>query len=336
MNTALLVILAATVIPTALYVLVFYWADRYEREPLWLLVVAFVWGALPAAAVSLIGETALETSFVRAPNAVANNLLQAIVVAPVVEEVAKGLVLVAIYGLLRQEFDGLLDGLTYGALVGFGFAMTENFLFFTGAFQSGGYAQLSVIIVVRAVIFGLNHALYTSFIGLGLGLARQVQPQTRRQWTRIAWPLLGFTLAILVHALHNFGVALMQVGIIGLVVSLITGAASLSVVIAAMGLAWSQERRILRAELAEEIGQTISPAEYAALLGRWRSPIRWGARRGTWRRRQRARSRRRLAVELALHKHALRQPDARAHPGLLGEIVARRDELVRSWPASRG
>ncbi len=280
MNTALLVILAATVIPTALYVLVFYWADRYEREPLWLLVVAFVWGALPAAAVSLIGETALEMSFVRAPNAVANNLLQAVVVAPVVEEVAKGLVLVAIYELLRQEFDGLLDGLTYGALVGFGFAMTENFLFFTGAFQSGGYAQLSVIIVVRAVIFGLNHALYTSFIGLGLGLARQVQPQTRRQWTGIAWPLLGFTLAILVHALHNFGVALMQVGIIGLVVSLITGAASLSVVIAAMGLAWSQERRILRAELAEEIGQTISPAEYAALLGRWRSPIRWGGAAG--------------------------------------------------------
>ena len=130
MNTALLVILAATILPTALYVLVFYWADRYEREPLWLLAVAFVWGALPAATVSLLGETALEMSFVRAPNAVANNLLQAVVVAPVVEELAKGLVLIAIYGLLHREFDGLLDGLTYGALVGFGFAMTENFLSF--------------------------------------------------------------------------------------------------------------------------------------------------------------------------------------------------------------
>ncbi len=332
MNTALLVILAATILPTALYVLVFYWADRYEREPLWLLIVAFVWGALPAAAVSLIGETVLELSFVRAPNAVANNLLQAVVVAPVVEEVAKGLVLVAIYVLLHREFDGLLDGLTYGALVGFGFAMTENFFFFTGAFRSGGYAQLSLIIVVRAVIFGLNHALYTSFIGLGLGLARQA----RRRWPQIAWPLLGLALAMLIHALHNLGVALTQVGVIGLVVSLATGAASLGVVIAAMGLAWSQERGVLRAELAEEVGRTISAAEYAALLGRWRSPIQWTVRRGTQRQKEHTRARHQLAVELALHKHAFRQRDARADPGLLGEIVAMRDELVRSWPASAG
>ncbi len=332
MTPALLTILAATILPTAGYVLIFYWADRYEREPLWLLIVAFVWGALPATAVSLLGEVALEISFVRAPNGVANNWLQAIIVAPVVEELAKGLVLVAIYVLARHEFDGLLDGLTYGALVGFGFAMTENFLFFVGAFQSGGYAQLSVIILVRALIFGLNHALYTSFIGLGLGLASQAQ----RRWAQIGWMLLGLTLALGVHALHNLGILLVQVSAAGLALSLATGAASLSVVIAAILLAWSQERRVIRAELAEEVGQTILPAEYAALLGRWRSPIQRGARRRDVRA---GRSRQQLMVKLALHKHALRRPTMRGVRGrgnLLGEIVAMRDELVRSWPASPG
>ena len=162
---------------------------------------------------------------------------------------------------------------------------------------------------------------------MGFGLARQAKPQTRKRWARIKWPLLGFALAILVHALHNLGIALTEVGVIGLAVSLITGAASLGVVIAAMLLAWSQERWILQAELAEEIGQTILPAEYAALLGRWRLPMRKGT--------QRARSRRQLIVKLALHKHALRR-DARGRGELLGEIVAVRDELVRSWPGSAG
>ena len=33
---ALWISLAAAILPTMIYVLVFYWADRYEREPLWL------------------------------------------------------------------------------------------------------------------------------------------------------------------------------------------------------------------------------------------------------------------------------------------------------------
>lgn len=60
---------------------------------------------------------------------------------------------------MRHEFDGVLDGLTYGAIIGFGFAMTENFLYFIGAFSEGGFVDLTVLIFLRAVIFGLNHTL---------------------------------------------------------------------------------------------------------------------------------------------------------------------------------
>ncbi len=42
----------------------------------------------------------------------------------------KGLALVALFYLARQEFDGPLDGIVYGALIGFGFSMTENLLYF--------------------------------------------------------------------------------------------------------------------------------------------------------------------------------------------------------------
>ena len=57
--TALFISLAAAIIPTVIYVLIFYWADRYEREPLWLTAVAFIWGAVPAIIVSIIGEFVL-------------------------------------------------------------------------------------------------------------------------------------------------------------------------------------------------------------------------------------------------------------------------------------
>ena len=38
----------AGVIPTVIYAAVIWWFDRYEKEPLWLLGITFMWGAIPA------------------------------------------------------------------------------------------------------------------------------------------------------------------------------------------------------------------------------------------------------------------------------------------------
>ncbi len=40
-------IIAAT-IPTLFYAAIIYWVDQYEKEPWWLLVAAFFWGAFPS------------------------------------------------------------------------------------------------------------------------------------------------------------------------------------------------------------------------------------------------------------------------------------------------
>ncbi len=39
---------ALALVPTLVYALLVWWLDRYEKEPLPLLVVAFLWGAVPA------------------------------------------------------------------------------------------------------------------------------------------------------------------------------------------------------------------------------------------------------------------------------------------------
>ena len=195
--TPIFLSIVAAVIPTMLYVLLFYWADRYEREPLTLLAAAFVWGALPAVAVSLLVEFLFELP--RFTNVGDNTLIANVLVAPIVEETAKWLALLAIYFFKRQEFDGPLDGLIYGALIGFGFAMTENILFFIGAVQQGGYAALSSAVFMRSIVFGMNHAFYTALAGIALGIASN----TDAPITRDLWIWAGLLQAIVAHSLHN-------------------------------------------------------------------------------------------------------------------------------------
>src|SRR5687768_1362105 len=118
-----LIAIAASALPTTLYALLIWWLDRYEKEPLALLLVAFAWGALPAIGIALLFELALTGVAAASPlgPGVARWGL-----APLVEEPVKALALVGLFVFARGDFDGPLDGIVYGALVGFGFAMTEN------------------------------------------------------------------------------------------------------------------------------------------------------------------------------------------------------------------
>jgi protease PrsW len=319
MMTALVLSLPAAVIPTLLYVLLFYWADRYEREPIWLTTVAFIWGAVPAVIVSLFGEWVLGWPWIDAPDSIASAIMEGAVIAPIVEELAKGLALLLIFLIIRREFDGVLDGIVYGALIGFGFAMTENFFYFIGAYDAGGFGQLSVVIFLRAVLFGLNHAFYTGLTGIGFGLARVF----RAPAAKTGWILLGLLLAMITHSLHNLGASLAAVDVSGLGLSLLVAAAGIGLVFVALLLAWQHERNCIRNELAEEVGTMLSAEEYILLTARWRNPLHKRGKAA----RQRA-YRMHLVVELALHKARLRYADPGEALTILQEVAQIRSQLA--------
>lgn len=316
---ALTLSVAAAVIPTMIYVLLFYWADRYEREPVWLAIVAFIWGAIPAVIVSLTGEFVLGWPWIDGPDTITSVLIEGAVIAPIVEEVAKGVALLLIFLFLQREFDGVLDGIVYGALIGFGFAMTENFFYFVGAYDEGGFQQLSVVIFLRAILFGLNHAFYTGLAGIGFGLARTF----RSAAGKLSWIGAGLIAAIVTHSLHNLGASLATVDIAGLGLSLLVAIAGISLVFIAMMLAWQHERGCIRRELAEEVGVVLSSAEYTQLTERWHNPLR---KRGKYARTRAYRMH--LYVELALRKCRLRH----AHPSeamvILHEVTQIRAQLA--------
>lgn len=319
--TALVISLAAAIIPTIVYVLIFYWADRYEREPLWLTAVAFIWGAVPAIIVSIIGEFVLGWQWIDAPDSVAGAIVNGAIIAPIVEEVVKGAALLLIFLLMRHEFDGVLDGVVYGALIGFGFAMTENFFYFVGAYDEGGYGQLTSVIFLRAILFGLNHAFYTGLMGIGLGMARVVRGRN----ARLLWIIAGFVAAIVTHSLHNLGASLAAFNLLGFGLSLIVAAAGVLLIFVAVILSWRHERHCLRLELAEEVGLLLDAAEYEEITRRWRNPLR---KRGHIAQ-SRARRRHDL-VELALKKGRLRSGAGQEAPSLVQEITRLRVALAEN------
>jgi protease PrsW len=295
MNVLVAILIAA--LPTAIYSMLIWWLDRYEKEPLWLLAVAFLWGSLPAIGVALAFELGLERPLAGSPIGPG---VTAWGLAPLVEEPVKALALVGLFVFARGEFDGPLDGIVYGALIGFGFSMTENLLYYLGA-----DARLTGLFWLRGVIFGLNHAFFTSIVGLALGAVRY----RRARALSVGAFALGLAVAILFHALHNYAG---RFQLPGLLLSWLIQSGGVLVVLAIAALAWRNERRWIEQELGDEVrAGVLSAGEYAEIVAPGRRLRRQADAllAGGWNRYRHVRRLHHLATELAFCKSQLRLDD---------------------------
>src|SRR4051794_18755620 len=120
----LAVVVGLALAPALFYLLVLWWLDRYEKEPVSLIVLAFVWGAVPAIILGLIFESVLGIPL--NDSGPIGDLTQGSLIAPVVEETVKGILVFVLFMAYRQEFDDVLDGIIYGAVVGLGFSVVED------------------------------------------------------------------------------------------------------------------------------------------------------------------------------------------------------------------
>ena len=148
----------AAVLPVPLYTFLVLQLDRYEHEPWQVLVAAFLWGALVATFVAAIFNSLIGEILTALVGEALGEVLSTSAVAPIVEETAKGFALLLLYWVLRHEFDNVLDGIVYGSLVGIGFAMTENILYFGRMYQSEGLAGLGVLFYLRVMLGGFGIA----------------------------------------------------------------------------------------------------------------------------------------------------------------------------------
>jgi RsiW-degrading membrane proteinase PrsW (M82 family) len=283
-DNALFYSIVAAVAPVLFYVALIYWVDRYEKEPGWLLSAAFLWGAIPAALLALVFNLAFSVPLYFIFDERAAEMAAAGVFAPVIEEVAKAVILFIILLVRRHELDSPLDGIIYGAMVGMGFAMVENVLYYQAAFSEDGPAGWNIVVVVRGIIFGLNHALYTAMTGLGIALAK-ISPN---RLVRFGAPLLGLGTAIALHAFHNLTMFAGSQG--PFLAGLLFDWSGVLLTLAIIFLALYQERRWMRHYLAEEVTLgTLSADEYrivssAALRNRHRLRLLFNEGLGSYRR----------------------------------------------------
>lgn len=173
--------------------------DRHAPEPPWALATALLAGAVIAAAVSHTVNGWLLAWAETVVGAEAARPLAGAFGGPIVEELAKAAALLLVLSLARHLVDGALDGIVYGALVGMGFAFTENVIYLTFAMLMGGSDGLLRAIYVRALLGGANHAAFTATTGAALGWAWTA----RRRPGRWLVPAVSLALAILQHVVWN-------------------------------------------------------------------------------------------------------------------------------------
>lgn len=303
------------VVPALVLLALLYYADRYEKEPARLVLSAFFWGAWPAfligLAVVLIFRLPIELWGRDAVEAVRFGVL-----APAIEELLKGAVLLFIVYRFRYEIDSIHDGIIYGAAVGLGFAMTANMMSFMGAFLVSGYEEMERKIFVEGFLHGLNHAFYSAIFGAGLAYAVLAR-DTKRRW---AVPLAALLAAIAANGIHKvilrntIGVNPISIGLTWL------GAL---VVFALMFWSLRQQHFCIDRELAGEVPDDLRRTLLRPDARAWAEAR--ALRQAGWRGWRRTRTTFQLCAELAFRKA---QSAAHAdQPDLAQEVERLRQEL---------
>jgi RsiW-degrading membrane proteinase PrsW (M82 family) len=337
---------ALAVVPIA----ILWYLDRRERETPWLFAAAFLWGAVIATALALPFNTAfaavVDAWLAQHPVITqtlgpdAREMISAPISAPIVEELTKALGVVLLFWLLRAEFDNMRDGFVYGALVGVGFTWFEAPLYVAQGYAEFGVAPWGMQLGWRYALFGFGgHAMFTGIFGAFLGVAMQ----TRRGWLKVLAPLFGLLVAIAAHFVNNalplfFALAgaargepppqqsepppelgFVDAFLIGSLVELTIFLPFVVIMAIALWRSGVWERRVIREELAEEVGREVSRDEYQRIAA---------DRMFRTRRIDRLHPRESAALVNAQHELAFRKRHVRDAGG-----DPDRDPLVAGWRA---
>lgn len=248
--------------PAMLYLLPLIWLDRYDPEPLWLLALAFAWGALVAVIVSFIVNTGVGIGVAVGVGGqegmILGNVVGAVISAPVVEEASKGAGLLILLIFFRRYFDDILDGIVFAGVIALGFATVENVLYYGRALGEGGIAALVILFFLRGVLSPFAHVTFTAMTGIGCGMARE----SHNTFVRLVMPVIGYLGAVFLHAVWNgmavfFGLEGFLIGYLILEIPFF-----LIFVIFAFLIMWRQSK-ILKEMLAIDIARGLIPEQHA-------------------------------------------------------------------------
>jgi RsiW-degrading membrane proteinase PrsW (M82 family) len=166
-----------------------------------LLGAAFVWGMVIAAGGAFILNTVFGIVIYGLTGSEgAAEFGTTSISAPVIEEGLKGLAVLIVFLMFRNEFDSVLDGIVYAAITAMGFAAIENVLYiYRNGYLENSWQGFWTLVFVRVILVGWMHPFFTAFTGIGLAIARM----TRNVLAKIIAVPIGYATAVAAHAFHN-------------------------------------------------------------------------------------------------------------------------------------
>jgi RsiW-degrading membrane proteinase PrsW (M82 family) len=171
-------LILAAIFPGIALALIVYLMDRYDREPLRLLIKIFILGMLAVFPASLIEQFLINMN----PFAgILGTLFTAFIIAGLTEEYIKRY-LVMRYAYKRPEFDEKLDGIVYAVFVSLGFATAENISYVVFTFASNPY-----IGIFRGFVSVPAHMLFAITMGYYISLSKfSLEPGPKNAYLRKA------------------------------------------------------------------------------------------------------------------------------------------------------
>ncbi len=173
--------------------------DKYEKEPIYLLLVGIVCGVISSVPIIIIekwiGNINVKSSY--------NNFYNSFIVAGMTEEVVKFVIL---YILIRRNknFNERFDGIVYAVFISLGFALVENILYVTDI-NVGGVK----VGIFRGIISVPAHVFYSIAMGYYFGLMKYKKSDIKYMSLSIIVPILNHGLFDYILGIeHNIWVLL--------------------------------------------------------------------------------------------------------------------------------
>jgi len=156
------ILLFISIFPVLVILFYIYKRDKYEKEPIGLLIKAFFAGVL-SAVVTIVVVVLAMPYLPRFNDLFSSSLVESFLEAAIPEELFKFLML---YWVIwrNKNFNEKFDGIVYAVFVSLGFACLENIFY---VFENGVAVGL-----LRAVLSVPAHALFGIIMGFYLSLAR--------------------------------------------------------------------------------------------------------------------------------------------------------------------
>ena len=183
-----LYLLALAIAPGIAICFYIYFKDKYEKEPIRLLVISFILGVLSVVPTLLLSE--LGTYFFGFEPTSSNllfSLISCVIGIGLVEEFSK-FIFVRYYAYKKDDFNEPFDGIVYCVMVSMGFATIENILYVAASGASTGWLRMFTAVPM--------HAVFAIVMGYYLGVQKSFGVKTAA--------LQGLLLASLLHGVYDF------------------------------------------------------------------------------------------------------------------------------------